>query len=84
MSNIHPTTDQLIELFIAFLASHGAKDEWFNVAVRPQELFIEETPNTWIGEAFMWHSTPSGYTYWDLLDVQWQEELAKPITNQSN
>lgn len=78
---IHPTNEQLIELFIAFLTTHGAKDEWFNIVIDPQVIFTTETPNMWIGEAFMWHSTPSGYVYWDLLDAQWQEELAKPTTN---
>lgn len=80
MSNIHPTTKQSIQLFIDFLVKHEAKEEWFGVVPDAHALLASETPNLWIGEAFMWHSTPSGYAYWDKLDALWQEELAKPTT----
>lgn len=75
-----------IKIFRAFLKVNGVLKE-FDEQFKKEELRcslkeylklakLTDTPHNYLSSTIVWANIPSGYSYWNLLNTRWSNELA--------
>lgn len=82
-----PMGDELLKLFIRFLHKYKIYSKYiynsltfFNTGIRRKK----RSAYSYICEAFAWQNTPEGYSFWSVMDNEWNIEIQKYIDNLKN